>query len=217
MRHNYYFLWPTANEGVRVSKEWKAELDLTNRFACGHRRRWYQPNPVVIENVGSDVPLSYTDQTVQNVIRDDLRDALSPPLGDVCDFGALVDVVNGYIRDRWTLLWKMTPVIIRGKTSFHWFCPVCRQMYYSARSGRHVLRSDLGNAAIVLSDGLGLIVREDIHDRVLKGRHWPELSISRLLVLDKPRDGFPADLSTLNELALGFPPVDPSLRLSSDS
>lgn len=193
---DFYLIWAMSDEPPRTDKHWWEEFLRVHGFSCGHYDFNYFPDEVVIEEYGQDLPLNFTSKPLLQYVREDLLDALSPEIEEAFTLGELVHVVDGEIANGRTL-WSTRRVQIRaGKKSTCSRCEVCGQVVYDARGRWYALISDLVGSPIFLGSDGGIIVNEELHGR-LKGRRWKKVDISKLTVLDKPRDGFPVNLETI--------------------
>ena len=150
----------------------------------------------MIREYGQDLPLNFVGQPLLQYAREDLLEALSPEIEEAFTLGKLVHAVDGEIANVKTL-WGTPRVRIRaGKKSDCCRCDVCGQVIYRQRGQWYALASDLVGSPLFLGSDGGIIVNAELHGR-LKGRRWKKVDISKLTVLDKPRDGFPINLETI--------------------
>jgi hypothetical protein len=176
-------------------ERWKDEFLREHGFPCGHYDFQFFPDPVVVAQVGKDVPYGFVDRILVDYLREDLLEILSPEIANHLTFGRVMHTSHGELTSL-TTIWSPRRVRIRaGKKSDCWQCEECGQVIYNPRGYWYVLASDLTDAPLFFAKG-GIIVNEELYQR-LKGCHWKKVDIRKLTVLDKPRDGFPADLSTI--------------------
>lgn len=210
----YYEINPYGDGAKTAERWWNAHF---TRFSCGH----YDDNRKFFE----EITVEYADDScaVGSVLssmpylRLDFLDALCPEIeqAEQVRFDILIDNETRKVLDQWETVW-MPSVKKRGsKKSFFWKCEVCGRRNYSfSLPCNYVLEEDAGERPIIMTDGAFLLLREDIHARLLKHPHWAKIKkkirFNKVKVLQEPLDGYPADLSQYdpvvvnpNEFAIG--------------
>ena len=190
---NWYHVWPMTDEPSIEDSQWYEQFRRAHGYSCGHDDFDYNPDPIVIGQLGEDVALNFPARVAGCYARSDLLDVLSPEAEEYLSFGSIVHRAKGPLDDLKTL-WSPSRVTIRGgRRSYCWICDVCGQLVYNPMGRWYVLSSELGDLPLYLDRSAAIIVNENLYQR-LKRRRWKKVDIRKLTVLDKPRDGFPVDL-----------------------
>ena len=133
-----------------------------------------------------------------DIVRTDFLDLFASELSECLDIGKVyindATIVEGFV----TFAGKRS-IFLRGskESSFRGVCQSCGQLRYLPQYPWYVMKESLIDQNICQAYPLsGLIITGELKDRIEKGK-WKGICITKLPVIDKPRDGiedFPYDL-----------------------
>lgn len=190
----YYLVGSLADVAAEPEKGWYD--NYRKQFPCGHRISEF-PMDVIVEIVGENVPLNVIFGPAILFARLDLLEALGKDFDKFISLGKLY-YRSGEILKQYRTIGACDPLQIRGEpNSKRHFCSQCETFRYYALGNLYILKKDLTGQPLYYETQGGFVVNEEIRQH-LRSRHWDKLYIDEIPVLDKPKDGLPEDLKTLN-------------------
>lgn len=181
---------------MRPDPQWYADFCGVHEYLCGHLGNVDFCERIVISDVGELVGLSFIEGVLFQVASLEFLSAMTNDITRYLMLGK-VSCASGLELDDYATLWQSGLIRLRGgPSSYCWRCDNCQQVIYNPMGNRYVLRSELTSSPIQLTEG-GLVVHQEVRDRLVK-RKWPRVKITKLPVLDHPRDGFPIRLEQIS-------------------
>jgi len=133
-----------------------------------------------------------------DIVRTNFLDLFANELDECLDIGKVYINDDTIVEEFVTFAGKKS-MFLRGseETSFRGVCQSCGQLRYLPQYPWYVMKESLIDQNICQAYPLdGLIITEELKNRIKKGK-WKGIYITKLPVLDEPRDGiedFPYDL-----------------------
>ncbi len=187
---DFYQLSSKSPNPETPDKAWYAEAQRTFLCkGCSSARVTGQPLDVVLQTKPDRSALNFVHGVCVVIATKALLQALFPEgpqeslrLGKVFgpDRKAVASFVTIMNRER---------ILVRGneRSTFR-VCPDCQRVWYSAIGKRYILKRDIGNANVYEPQYGGLVVSEEIAQRVIGGK-WRNLVIRKLELRDEAIDG----------------------------
>jgi hypothetical protein len=196
----YFLVGSATTDPSQPEEQWYESYVRSN--PCIHNPPSVAPD-VPVDYLGEDLALNFVQGVVIDYARLDLLEILGPAAEEYLTLGKLLDR-TGKVIPQYRTLGSFNPLWVRGnRKSANGFCSQCGELLYFALGKPYVLRQDLTGQPLYYGTQEGLIVNEALADRI-REKHFKKIYVRELPVLERPRDGLPADLRHLTPASLPY-------------
>ena len=169
-------------------------MNFRSKYACPecrmrYRQTFAQAIDVVIDEPPGSAAINCVAPPFINFVRCDFLELFADVLQEDMHLGRVFR--HGKLLEQYQTITSENRLIIRGQERVYTrTCPSCGGFIYwpGEPCGWYVLRSLLIDKTFYMSSEGGFIMTGELRTRIEKGR-WKGILISKLPVLDAPRDG----------------------------